>query len=227
MKLRWFPILLASCGAPALPPRADHRPASALFEPVVALPAPAPSPALLELPEPEPEPEPDPGPYSTAPLSKPLSCGLHNPMPGGVVAGYPVDTGLDLAQMPSPVYSIAAGRIVYSEGGHTRWKERHNSPYAVLVELDQPIPFAGRKITHAWYAHLSKLEREVPRGTTKGPRVRAGEKLGVSGTANHVFHLHLGLLFDGVTDQRWGSYLLEDEVRKVLCNARHLSRLPK
>ena len=57
--------------------------------------------------------------------------------------------------------------------------------------------------------------------------MKGGELLGISGTANRSPHLHLGLLLDGVVDQRWGSYLLDDEVRRVMGGWRLGQRLPR
>jgi murein DD-endopeptidase MepM/ murein hydrolase activator NlpD len=175
--------------------------------------------------------EPPPEPFSRAPRAPPLprpkdASGptLHNPMPGAVLAGYRADTGLDLAGLPSPVFALGAGRVVYAEEGHTRWNGRGDTTLAVLLALDTPLPFEGRRVTHAWYAHLSAVERVVRPG--ERARVEAGEKLGTSGRANGSYHLHLGLLLDGETRQSWGSYLLEDEVRRALGGLRHLSRLP-
>lgn len=170
-------------------------------------------------------------PFSSAPRSRALPRApdargptLFNPMPGGVLAGYRADTGLDLAGMPSPVHALTAGRVLYAEDGHTRWNGRRDTPLAVLLELDVPLLFDGRRVTHAWYAHLSAVERVVRPG--EPVRVEAGEKLGTSGRANGSYHLHLGLLLDGETRQTWGSYLLEDDVRRALGGLRHLSRLP-
>src|SRR5262245_26526365 len=75
--------------------------------------------------------------FSDAPRSAALACGLYNPMPGSILAGYAADTGLDLAGMPSPVHAIAAGTIAYAEDGHTRWRGRNDAGYAALPALDE------------------------------------------------------------------------------------------
>ncbi|NUP05603.1 MAG: hypothetical protein HOW73_06035 [Polyangiaceae bacterium] len=164
---------------------------------------------------------------ATGPSSDALSCGLHNPMPGGFAAGYAADTGLDLAGMKTPVFALASGNVDYAESGHSLWTGRGDTDLAVRIELDEPIVLAdGRKVTHAWYAHLYELAFEQEEGVVKRRRVAAGEYLGLSGRANGMWHLHLGLLLDGDTTQRWGSFLLEDEVRSVLCGLKTKTRLP-
>lgn len=149
-------------------------------------------------------------------------------MPGAFTAGYAADTGLDLAGIKLPVFAIASGEVVYAEGGHSLWSSARDTDLAVLLELDAPIPALDRAVTHVWYAHLSELAFEQPEREAgeRGRRVSAGERLGVSGVANGSWHLHLGLLLDGDTAQRWGSFLLEDDARRVLCGLRARQRLP-
>lgn len=155
-----------------------------------------------------------------------LPNGLFNPMPGGFLAGYAIDTGLDIAGLKQPVFAIASGTLDYAEAGHTRWTGRSDSPFAVRLALDEPIPFRGRKVTHAWYAHLTSVETPQAEGASERVRVEGGQRLGVSGMARGSPHLHLGLLLDGDTSQDWGSYLLEDEVRVVLGRLPNKTRLP-
>ncbi len=166
------------------------------------------------------------------PLSAPLRAGWFNPMPGGFVGGYAGDTGVDIAGFHMPVYAVAAGTIIYSEPGHTRWA---SDDRAVLLRLDTPITVerrladderSTRSITHVWYAHLSVLRFQQATSSRTKRRVGAGELLGISGIANGSPHLHLGLLLDNVTDQRWDSYLLDDECREVLGGWRSGQRLP-
>jgi murein DD-endopeptidase MepM/ murein hydrolase activator NlpD len=168
-----------------------------------------------------PVPRPVPGPRS-----RPLACDLMSPMPGGFTAGYAADTGLDIAGIRLDVFSIAAGEIVYAEAGHSLWTGPRDTDLAVLLRLDVPLEHAGRAITHAWYAHLSELAFEQAAGEVPRRRVEAGERLGTSGVANGAWHLHLGLLLDGDTSQRWGTFLLEDDVRRALCGLRARQRLP-
>jgi murein DD-endopeptidase MepM/ murein hydrolase activator NlpD len=178
---------------------------------------------LLPLPAPPPPPEPPRDVHRTELL---LRSEVHSPMPGGIIGGYQEDTGLDIAGFRLPVYAIAAGTLDYSEPGHTRWTGRGDDDRAVRLRLDQPISFRGREITHVWYAHLSELAYLQPEEAPERHAVLAGEWLGTSGMANGSPHLHLGLLLDGVVDQRWGSYLLADEVREVLGDYRLYERLP-
>jgi murein DD-endopeptidase MepM/ murein hydrolase activator NlpD len=148
-------------------------------------------------------------------------------MPGGVMAGYQADTGLDIAGSPRPVYALASGTLDYSEPGHTLWTGASDTANCVRFELDAPIPWKGRQITHVYYAHLSKLAHLQPEGVTPRRHVEAGELLGSSGVANHSPHLHIGFLLDGEVEQYWGTFLLADEVRKVLGGYRNGDILPR
>lgn len=214
---------------PPLAPRASLRaPASA---PAPAPSPPAPPPALADLAPrlapalaveapaaaksaPDPADAPSP-PALLKDLAPRLPNGLFNPMPGGILAGYRADTGLDIAGFRRPVHALASGTLDYSEAGHTLWTSKSDSPYCVRLALDAPIPWKGRRITHVYYAHLHAIEHHQPEGAPR-TRVQGGERLGVSGIANGSPHLHLGLLLDGRVDQSWGTFLLEDEVREVL-----------
>jgi murein DD-endopeptidase MepM/ murein hydrolase activator NlpD len=147
-------------------------------------------------------------------------------MPGGVTAGWAGDTGLDLASPPRDVFAIAAGVLEYSEGGHTRWKSKQDSPYAIRLRLDQPLAHGDRRVTHVWYAHLSAIVSEIHEGDPP-VRVEAGQKLGTSGTANGCAHLHLGMLLDGDVEQDWSGILQEDAVREVLCGVAAKVKLPE
>jgi murein DD-endopeptidase MepM/ murein hydrolase activator NlpD len=169
--------------------------------------------------------KPDPPPTPKR-MSKSLVSGLFNPMPGGVIAGYAGDTGLDIAGNRQPVFAIAAGTLDYSEPGHTLWVGPGDTANTIRVKLDAPIEYRGRKITHAWYAHLSELSYHQREGARNRIHVEAGEQLGVSGVANGSPHLHIGLLFDNIVSQRWGNFLMEQEVREVLGNFQHRQRLP-
>ena len=159
--------------------------------------------------------------------SRPLPNGLFNPMPGGVMAGYRADTGLDLAGNRLPVFALAAGTLDYSEPGHTLWTGPGDTANTVRLALDEPIAVAGQQVTHVWYAHLSSLIHQQPEGATERIHVQGGEQLGVSGVANGSPHLHLGMLLDGEVSQRWGTFLLEDGVRGVLGGYRPGQRLPE
>lgn len=171
-------------------------------------------------------PDPLPAVPSAGPTSELLSCGLSNPMPGGFMAGYRADTGLDIAGMALPVFAIGDGVVDYAEPGHTLWTGPGDTDLAIRIRLDDPIAFGDRTITHVWYAHLSELAFEQAQDAKPRRRVKAGEYLGKNGKANGMWHLHLGLLLDGDTSQGWGTFLLEDDVRKVLCGMREKGRLP-
>jgi len=156
-----------------------------------------------------------------------LPAPLANPLPGGFVAGYAADTGLDLAGYLLPVRALAAGTVEYAERGHTRWRGRGDSPFSVRVKLDAPLAWRGRRITHVYYGHLSALAVTKAEGSEEVVRVAAGARLGTSGFANGAPHLHLGLLLDDDTTQAWGTYLDEAQIREVLGGLRTGARLPR
>jgi murein DD-endopeptidase MepM/ murein hydrolase activator NlpD len=155
-----------------------------------------------------------------------LASGLHNPMPGGTLAGYAADTGLDIAGSPRPVFAIAAGTLDYSEAGHTLWTGKRDTPFTIRFELDAPIRFGNRTVTHVYYGHLSKLAHVQHEGDAERRHVDGGEYLGVSGVARGSPHLHVGLLLDGDVSQDWGTFLSADEVRRVLGGLPNKTRLP-
>jgi hypothetical protein len=166
---------------------------------------------------------------SIGPLSGPIRAKpFHNPMPGGIFAGYAGDTGLDLVGAPRTVHAIAAAAVDYAEKGHTRWTGPKDSPYCVRLTLDQPIAYKGHKITHVYYAHLSGVAFEQSESSTKKRHVEAGEPLSTSGVARGVPHLHLGLLLDNEVEQDdWAFILREGEVRAVLGDYSNGEVLPK
>ena len=159
--------------------------------------------------------------------SKMLPSGLYNPMPAGVVSGYRADTGLDVMGIKMPVHAIASGFIDYAETGHTLWTGPRDTANCVRIELDEPLAYRGRRITHIYYAHLSKLEHVQAEGQSPRMRVEAGDLLGTSGVANGSWHLHLGFLLDGEVEQTWGTFLYENEIREVMGGYRNGNRLPK
>jgi murein DD-endopeptidase MepM/ murein hydrolase activator NlpD len=151
---------------------------------------------------------------------------FRSPMPGGVLAGYNGDTGLDIGGFKLPVYAIASGTIEYAEWGHTVWVGPRDTAFCVRLALDTPILHRGHRITHVYYAHLSGLEFVQHEGAPAGRHVEAGERLGTSGIANGVWHLHLGLLLDGKVEQDdWTYILTENEVRAVLGGYRNGQRI--
>jgi murein DD-endopeptidase MepM/ murein hydrolase activator NlpD len=147
-------------------------------------------------------------------------------MPGGVLAGYRADTGLDIAGSPRPVFALAAGTLDYAEPGHTLWTGPNDTPNTIRLRLDVPIAYKGRTVTHLWYAHLSALAVHQAEGAAERRHIAAGELLGVSGVARGSPHLHVGMLLDGDVSQYWGTFLLEDEIREVLGGLRRGARLP-
>lgn len=221
-------LALAGCADAPPAPRAPPPPPSRAPR---AAPAAEPPPAPAADPPPPPPVEaraaPAPPPPPPKPRSARLPSGFYNPMPGGVMAGYQADTGLDIAGSPRPVYAIAAGTLDYSEPGHTLWTGPSDTANCVRFELDVPIPYKGRKITHVYYAHLSRLETLQHEGETPRRHVEGGEQLGWSGVARHSPHLHIGLLLDGEVEQYWGTFLLADAVRGVLGGYRNGQRLPR
>ena len=203
-------LSLPGCAGPPSAPRAPLPPAP----PAPSMPPPAravepPSPSPVGAPRAPPAPTPPPPKARSAQLPS----GFYNPMPGGVIAGYQADTGLDIAGSPRPVYALAAGTLDYSEPGHTLWTGPADTANCVRFELDVPIPYKGRKITHVYYAHLSRLETLQHEGGTPRRHVEGGELLGWSGVARHSPHLHVGLLLDGEVEQYWGTFLLADAIR--------------
>jgi murein DD-endopeptidase MepM/ murein hydrolase activator NlpD len=158
--------------------------------------------------------------------SSALPSGFHNPMPGGTFAGYRADTGLDIAGSPRAVYALAAGTLEYSEPGHTLWTGPSDTANCIRFRLDTPIAVRGRFVTHVYYAHLSRLAILQHEGASPEAHVEAGQLLGVSGVANHSPHLHIGFLLDGDVTQFWGTFLLEDDIRRILGGYRNGVRLP-
>ena len=225
-----LPLFVVACsaGRPAPPARVPARNASPPVTPDA--PPPATSATVSTADAPAAAGAAEPVTPSSPPVEKTtsrLASGLFNPMPGGVLAGYRADTGLDIAGPPQPVYAIAAGTLDYAEPGHTLWTGPRDSPNCIRIELDEPIPWKGRRITHVWYAHLSALDVHHAEGATSRLRIEAGQRLGTSGVARGSPHLHLGLLLDGEVEQHWGTFLLEDEARQVLGGYRAGARLPK
>jgi murein DD-endopeptidase MepM/ murein hydrolase activator NlpD len=226
-------LLLAACAGsppPHLPDGSGATPEVALA-PLAAVPD-ADLPAVRERPPASPMPS-TPAEARAAPALAPpkarstrLPSGLWNPMPGGVMAGYQADTGLDIAGTPRPVYAVAAGTIDYSEAGHTLWTGPSDTANCVRFELDEPIPYRGHRITHVYYAHLKTLESVQHEGETPRRHVDAGEVLGVSGVARHTPHLHIGFLLDGEVEQYRGTFLLADAIRAILGPYRNGDRLP-
>lgn len=152
---------------------------------------------------------------------------MANPMPGGILAGYPGDTGLDIAGKYRPVFAVRSGFVDYAEKGHTVWTKPPDTPLSIRIEFDTPVVWHGKRITHVYYTHLSYLwvmQREGARDDRQ--HVEEGALLGVSGIGNGMPHLHLGLLLDGHVEQdRWDSMLTPGEIAALL-GSRNGKRLP-
>jgi murein DD-endopeptidase MepM/ murein hydrolase activator NlpD len=162
-------------------------------------------------------------------LSPPLrDARFRSPMPGGYIGGWYGDTGLDIAGNHLPVYAIAAGTLDYAERGHTLWMTAPDTPMSVRIALDDPVPWKGHRVTHVYYTHMSRLEFEQAEGALVHRHVEAGELIGTSGIGNHVPHLHVGLLMDGLVEQdTWEGIMREDEIRQLLGGYRNGELLSK
>lgn len=141
-------------------------------------------------------------------------------------AGYDADSGLDIyAPKGTPAHSIANGKIIYSEKGHTSWQANHDHPHdtgnSVLIELDEPLKKNGKVVTapdgrpvkYIWYTHLSELTFDVKDGSAPKP-IKAGELVGKTGVGNDNPHLHFGLLSD--RSQAAGTFVKMPQVREFL-----------
>jgi murein DD-endopeptidase MepM/ murein hydrolase activator NlpD len=226
-------LVLSGCATERAP---EVSPPIALPPPTVSVTrAPPPERALLAAPPAHtllpstPSPPPPallPAPAPAGPRSARLKSGFYNPMPGGVFAGYQADTGLDIAGSRLPVYALASGTLDYSEYGHTLWTGPKDTAYCIRFELDTPIPYKDKHITHVYYAHLSRLEYYQREGDPDRRHVEGGELLGVSGVARGSPHLHIGLLLDGEVDQLyWSSLLRANEIRVVMGGYKNGDRL--
>ena len=96
-----------------------------------------------------------------------------------------------------------------------------------FVATDAPIALGARHVTHVYYTHMASLVHAKAEGSAAVVRVVAGERLGVSGRANGVPHLHLGLLCDGHVDQAsWEHIAREHEIRRLFGEYKNGERLP-
>jgi murein DD-endopeptidase MepM/ murein hydrolase activator NlpD len=127
-------------------------------------------------------------------------AGLIMPVPGADArhnGAYAADSGLDImVPVGSPVVAAGAGTIVYSEPGHTPWTTPPDTPNSILIALDTPFVYRGRKYGYTWYTHLSRLRYHVPDGSGAGRHVEQGELIGWTGVGNRVPHLHFGVVVD-------------------------------
>lgn len=141
-------------------------------------------------------------------------------------AGYDADTGLDIyAPVGTPAHSIANGKIIYSEKGHTSWqandKHPHDTGNSVLIQLDEPLKKNGKVVTapdgqpvkYIWYTHLSELTFNIKDGSAP-KAIKAGELVGKTGTGNDNPHLHFGLLSN--RSQAESTFVKMPQVREFL-----------
>jgi murein DD-endopeptidase MepM/ murein hydrolase activator NlpD len=150
--------------------------------------------------------------------------GLQRPIASGTEAGYISDSGLDIsAPVSTPVLASAGGKVIYAEAGHTKWQRRDpvtgepiDTPYSVLIEPDTPITYKdGRQAKYIWYTHMSKLAVEKAEGDGQEIRVKPGQVIGHSGTANDSPHLHFGVLVNRAQEKE-SHYFTPAEVREML-----------
>ncbi|WP_282794789.1 M23 family metallopeptidase [Streptomyces sp. CC224B] len=107
----------------------------------------------------------------TRPLRRRFRVTARYGVPGAWLAGH--HTGIDLAvPRGTPVYAVGAGVVVLA-----RW----SGPYGKAVTVRMPDGY------YAVYAHLSRIS------VSQGTRVRAGTRLGSSGSTGRATgpHLHL------------------------------------
>ncbi len=170
----------------------------------------------------------DAGRDAQAPGVHPLrNAALQSPLPGGTLAGYRGDTGLDIAADRKPVFAVARGTLDYSERGHTLWTSGKDTPNSVRLALETPIAWKGHKITHVYYTHMSSLTHRMREGEEPRVAVDAGDALGVSGVGNGMPHLHIGFLLDGKVEQdSWDGILTEADVRTLFGGYRNGEKLP-
>jgi hypothetical protein len=136
-----------------------------------------------------------------------ISDGFTSPRPGGIRHG-----GVDVMYEREPSDAFAAGSpngtkhfvmpedmVALAAGDGVIWSAT-KTPRGYAVVIDH-----GPTKAATFYTHLSKLfVPEVTRPKT-GPRVRAGEPLGVIGAdpldAEHLMHLHFELWLGGPSDR--------------------------
>ena len=96
--------------------------------------------------------------------------------PGSWAAGY--HTGIDYrAYEGTPIYATRGGKIVHSGYGGT-----YGAAYGNYVVLQTRYRLRRRQVL---YAHLSKTSVKV------GQKVKAGDKIGLSGETGNAFGAHL------------------------------------
>ena len=89
-----------------------------------------------------------------------------------------------------------------------------DTPGAILVKLDRPLPSRIGLLRYAWYCHCSKGFTVIRWGIDRPRQVVEGMMIGHSGIGRGVPHLHFSLLTD--PDQLDGHYLPQAEILPLL-----------
>jgi len=124
--------------------------------------------------------------------------GLIRPVSGTDIADSE-DSGIDIyARIGTPIYAVGSGRISYSYyKSDDQWSPEkgypNDTPYRVLLILDEPVLFNGKEYDTIFYGHLSSVEYEKERGENKAIHVKQGQLIGHSGVGNNAPHLHLAI----------------------------------
>jgi murein DD-endopeptidase MepM/ murein hydrolase activator NlpD len=147
--------------------------------------------------------------------------------------GYASDSGLDIiGKTGDSVVSPVDGTLLYSEEGHTSWKDDsnpdmpgHQPQHSFLIQLSKPFKYGGKNVKYAYGTHLSSLGSSF--ANKSGVPIKAGQFIGRMGVANKVPHLHLGLL-ENRAQSSPSDWLSNVEVKQVLTGSRfHGGLIPK
>lgn len=147
-----------------------------------------------------------PAPNPTIQSSTPNYSSYYKPIGSATVQGIGYEhQGVDLhAPIGTPIYAVASGTIQYSEWGHTVNRGPNETAYSVKIRLDKPFTKNGVKYICAYYTHMSKLVYNVPEKSNKSNtiRVKPGDLIGYSGTANNCPHLHFSFEGDAASNYK-------------------------
>ena len=139
--------------------------------------------------------------------------------------GYASDSGLDIiGKTGDSVVSPVDGTLLYSEEGHTSWKDDsnpdmpgHQQQHSFLIQLSKPFKYGGKNVKYAYGTHLSSLGSSF--ANKSGVPIKSGQFIGRMGVANKVPHLHLGLLQNRAQSSP-SDWLSNVEVKQVLTGSR-------